>query len=62
MSLSLNTAMVVTLLTAMIRMGTISIFIGGPVMVLASLGIKYFVNLTKIGKSSSYGKVEKKEK
>ena len=61
LSFSLNTAMVVTLLTVMIKMGTISILIGGPIMVLASLGIKYFVNLTKVSKSSSYGSEKKKE-
>ena len=61
LSFSLNTAMIVTLLTVMIKMGTISILIGGPIMVLASLGIKYFVNLTKVSKSSSYGSEKKKE-
>ena len=61
LSISLNTAMVVTLLTVMMKMGTISILIGGPIMVLASLGIKYFVNLTKVSKSSSYGSEKKKE-
>ena len=61
LSIFLNTAMVVTLLTVMMKMGTISILIGGPIMVLASLGIKYFVNLTKVSKSSSYGSEKKKE-
>ena len=61
LSIFLNTAMVVTLLTVMMKMGTISILIGGPIMVLASLGIKYFVNLTKVSKSSTYGSEKKKE-
>lgn len=61
LSIFTNTAMVVTLLTVMMRVGTMSILIGGPIMLLASLGIKYFVNLTKVSKSSSYGNEKKKE-
>ena len=61
MSIFTNTAMVVTLLTVMMRVGMMSILIGGPIMLLASLGIKYFVNLTKVSKSSSYGSEKKKE-
>ena len=53
--------MVVMLLTVMMKMGIVSVLIGGPIMLLASLGIKYFVNLTKVSKSSSYGSEKKKE-
>ena len=61
LSLVLNTIMVICIINFMLSYGLVSFIIGGVVMVLASFGIKYFVDLTQISKSSSYGGDKKKK-
>ena len=54
-SLALNLSTLAAILLAMTSAGTLGLLGGGLVLVLASFGIKYFINITKISKSSSYG-------
>ena len=59
LSVSLNSLMLVCILKTMFSMGLFSVIIVSVVMVLASFGIKYFIGLTEISKSSSYGDKKK---
>jgi len=61
LSLSLNIMTLLCIIKFMLSMGVVSVIIGAVVMVLASFGIKYFVDLTQISKASSYGGEKKKE-
>ena len=48
-----------SVMKAMFSMGLVSLIMVSGVMVAASFGIKYFIGLTEISKSSSYGDKKK---
>ena len=59
LSVSLNISMMILIINTLLNTGLLGLIIAAVVMILSSLGIKYFVELTQISKASSYGDKKK---